>query len=144
MNNRISIFLNSALVGLLVVLLTYLMSILLDLLGTYSPNPGLFFSVICDVSTLQGWLMYWFMAFGMSWGFYRFLKLSRLKYSLTNGLIWGGVFFIISEFVIAIFRYIFAFGKDYEISDKTLSLVILHVLIGLLISYATKFLYSKK
>ncbi len=51
-----------------------------------------------------------------------------------NGLIWGGVFFLVTQFVIAIFRFIFSFEKDYEISNKTLSLVILHVLIGLLIS----------
>lgn len=144
MNDRLSIVAKSSVVGLLVVLLTYLMSILLDRQGMYSPNPGLFFSVICGVSMLQGWLMYWFMAFGMSWGFYRYLKLSRMKNPLINGLIWGGVFLIISEFVIAIFRFIFAFDKDYEIGEKTLSLVLLHVLVGLLISYATKFLYSKK
>lgn len=143
MNQRIAIVFKSLLIGLMVVLLTYLLIFVFVFLGMYRPHPGLFFSVIYGVSMFQGWLMYGLMAFGLSWGYYRYLQLSNIKNTYMNGLIWGGVFFLVTQFVIAIFRFIFSFEKDYEISDKTLSLVILHVLIGLLISYATKFLYSK-
>ena len=67
MNQRIAIVFKSLLIGLMVVLLTYLLIFVFVFLGMYRPHPGLFFSVIYGVSMFQGWLMYGLMAFGLSW-----------------------------------------------------------------------------
>lgn len=144
MNNSSSIVLKSSLVALLVVLSTFMMAQIFVALGMYRPHPGLFFSKMMGVSMFLGWAVYWLMSYLLSWGYYKYLRLSSIKSTCLNGLIWGVVFFIVTQFVIAIFRFIFESSKDESINDKTVSLIVLHLVIGLVTSYATKFLYQKK
>ena len=131
---------NSFFVGLFVIFITYCLTVLFQYIGLQDVNPGIFFSEICHMSLLQAWVVYGFISFLMSLGYIRFCRISIKKSVLGNGIIWGFVFFMASQFLIAVVRVLFGAPKDPNIAAKTFSLIVLNLFIGIVIAYTEKLL----
>lgn len=131
-------YLKSIFIGLFVVLTTYSLTILFQYIGLQDVNPGAFFSKICAITLIQGWVVYGLISILMTVGYIRFCKVSIIKSVLGSGLIWGFVFFMVSQLMIAVVRALYHAPKDPQILAKSLSLFLLKLSIGIVIAYSVK------
>lgn len=144
MNSKLKILLKSLLMGSVVVLVTFLLTFTYKYLGLSDVNPGHFFSEITGVSTLSGWFIYGLVSAFISFSYLKFIRLSSVKCVFVNGFIWGVVFFITSEFIIAFTRVLFNAVKQPDIIEKTYTLIVLHLILGFVISTSNVLFQGRK
>lgn len=144
MNSKFIILLKSLLMGSVVVLVTFLLTFTYKYLGLSNVNLGQLFSEITSVSIPSGWFLYGILATFISFSYMRFIRLSSVKCVFVNGFIWGVVFFMTCEFLIAFLRILFNTVKQPDILKTSFSLFIVNLILGLVISTSNKLLQGKK
>lgn len=143
MNQKLQITLKSIAISMVAVLVVYALTFLYKYVGLFEANPGMFYSMILDLSISQGWIVFFLFTILMTLAYRRYLTISRIKSSFINGFIWGFVIMIISQLIVAVFRAMSNIEKDPDIALKTLSLLIASIVTGLIISCGTDLFYKK-
>lgn len=108
--------------------------------GLYPTRPNNFARYTLGVSMTTGWVLFYLLMVLFSRLYYRFDQKVRIKSTALKGMLFGTLFLLFSQFVIALFNNLGGLPKESDLLLKSLSYLIAHLIAGLTAAYGFKLL----